>query len=142
MKKHIFLLLIAVLIVSTEMTVYADEHAEIFDIKQEQIIKSIEMNLEIKREALKLAGGITGMCMKLRPVPESGYMIGIPIEPSEKLHSTMGSCTVKRLIVLIPEKGDVILGVFDDREKFLFYYIKDNAAGILKKLNFSLPISG
>lgn len=123
------------------MTVYADECAEIFDIKQERVIKSIEMNEEIKREALKLAGGITGMCMTFRPVPESGYIIGIPIVPSEKLRSTFGSCTVKRLIVIIPEKGDVILGVFDDREKFLFYYIKDNAAEILKKLNFSLPIS-
>ncbi len=142
MKLKMLVLFITVSFFLAGMAVYADECAEIFDIKQERVIKSVEMNKAIKKEALKLAGRIAGPCMKLRPVPESGYMIGIPIEPSEKLHSTMGSCTVKRLIVVIPGKGDVILGVLDDREKFLFYYIKDNAAGLLKKLNFSLPISG
>ncbi len=142
MKLKMLVLFITVSFFLAGMAVYADECAEIFDIKQERVIKSVEMNKAIKKEALKLTGRIAGPCMKLRPVPESGYMIGIPIEPSEKLHSTMGSYTIKRLIVVIPEKGDVILGVFDDREKFLFYYIKDNAAGLLKKLNFSLPISG
>lgn len=142
LRKHILLLLIVVLLFSSKMAVYADEYVEIFDIKQEQVIKSIEMNQAIKKEALKLADGITGMCMRFRPVPVSGYMIGIPIEPGEKLHSKWGSCTVKRLIVIIPEKGDVILGVFDDREKFLFYNVKGSATGLLRKLDFPLPLLG
>ncbi len=136
--KKVILIIIVISFFSTGMAVYADGRVEIFDIKQEQVIKSTEMNDTIKKEALKLTDGITGMCMRFRPVPGNGYMIGIPIEPGEKSCNKWLNCTIKRLILMIPEKENMILGVFDEKGRVLFFYVKD-AARLLKKLRFSLP---
>lgn len=109
---------------------------EIFDIGKEQVIKKVSSNDAIQKEVKSYLKGITGMYVKIRPIPEKGYMVKIPLEPPIKVENSWLNSLVDQMILVLPEHEVPYLLVFDNENRAVFYTFKGTVKGLLKQLDF------
>ena len=57
-------------------------NVELFDIEKNNIIKTIPTNPKIQLEAKKIIKEVDDVLKKIKPFPDKGYMVKIPLEPS------------------------------------------------------------
>ncbi|MCX7710180.1 MAG: hypothetical protein N2484_10060 [Clostridia bacterium] len=115
---------------------------EIFDISKGEVIKTEAVNPSIRKEAEKYLNSITGMFVKVKAIPEKGYILRIPLEPPVEVKShwlaDYGINSVEELFVLLPEQGTPYLLVLDDQSRPYFYNFDGNIEPLLERLGFPL----
>ena len=125
-------------LVSTDIQAQEDEAVEIFDIDKGEVIKRVELNSDVQREAEKFLKGITGMYVKVKAFPDKGYIIKIPLRPSVIVKSQWLNDIVEKVFVIFPENEAPYLLVLDINDRPLFYNFEGNTDLLLESLNFQL----
>lgn len=148
MFHKILLLLITILLQFNLPIVSAQSstNVELFDIEKGEVIKTPPTNDKIQVEVEKLIKDIDDVFKKIRPIPDKGYMIKIPLEPSFLLENQWLYAQVDEVIIIIPknekpivpEDNDPYLLIFDDENKAYFFTFKTKIDPLLNILNFSL----
>jgi hypothetical protein len=123
---------------SKDIQIQEDESVEIFDITKGEVIKRVELNSDIQREAEKFLKGITGMYVKVKAFPDKGYIIKIPLKPSVIVKSQWLNDIVEKVFVIFPEKEAPYLLILDENERPLFYNFEGSTDLLLKNLSFQL----
>jgi len=125
----------------TVLTYDEYKDVEIFDISKGEVIKTIQSNPVIQKEAEKYLKSITGMYAKVKAFPESGYIIRVPLEPPVKVQgqwlTNYGIDSVDEVFILFPGQGTPYLLVLDERSRPLFYNFEGNTDVLLKILDFN-----
>jgi len=125
-------------LVSMDMKVQEEESIEIFDINKGEVVKRVELNPYVQKEAEKLLKGITGMYVKVKAFPDKGYIIKIPLKPSVIVKSQWLNDIVEKVFVIFPEKEAPYLLILDENERPLFYNFEGSTDSLLENLNFQL----
>lgn len=127
-------------LVSVNASVHGYKNIEIFDISKGEVIKKVQSNPEIQKEARSYLEGITGMYIKVKAFPDKGYIIRIPIEPpfeaKNQWLNDYGINSVEEVFILFPEEGMPYLLVLDGKYRPLFYNFDGNTDLLLKNLSF------
>ena len=119
---------------------------ELFDIEKNEVIKVIPTNPKIQLEAEKIINEVDNIVKKLKPIPDKGYMIKIPLESSLLLENQWVYARIDEVIIIIPEVEKPIvpedetpyLLIFDDENKSYFLTFKTKIDTLLNTLDFSL----
>lgn len=93
---------------------------ELLDIEKNKIIKTTPTNPKIQLEAKKIIKEIDNILKKINPIPDKGYMVKIPIEPSFQLENKWVNALIDEVIIIIPEDEKPYLLIFDDENKSYF----------------------
>ncbi|MFN7253427.1 MAG: hypothetical protein ACK4M9_22040 [Anaerobacillus sp.] len=120
-------------------TVYAksSKSVQILDIEKSEIIKTVPSSSLVQFEAEKFLKEIDSVVKKFKPIPESGYLIKIPLEPSFHLENKWVNTLTDEIIVIIPDDENPYLLTFDDENKSWFFTIKPSISELLNALDFS-----
>ncbi|GLB61687.1 hypothetical protein [Cytobacillus sp. NCCP-133] len=94
---------------------------ELLDIEKNKITKTIPTNPEIQLEAERMIKEIDDVVKKLKPVPDKGYMIKIPLEPSHRLENKWMNAMIDEVIIIIAENEKPYLLLFDDENNPYFF---------------------
>jgi hypothetical protein len=116
----------------------SNKNIELLDIEKNEIIKTTPTNSNIQLEAEKIINEIDCVVKKLEPIPDKGYMIKIPLEPSYQLENKWVNALIDEVIFIIPETEKPFLLTFDDENNPWFFTFQTKIDKLLKTLDFSL----
>jgi hypothetical protein len=139
MMRRTIIFFILIFTIFNISTVYAksNKSIEILDIEKSEIIKTLPLRSRIQLEAEKFLKEIDSVVKKFKPVPEHGYLIKIPLEPSFHLENKWVNTLTDEIIIIIPEDENPYLLTFDDENKSWFFAIKPSISELLNALDFS-----
>ena len=111
---------------------------ELLDIEKDEVIKTTPTNANVQVETEKIIKEIDGIVKKFKPIPNKGYMIKIPLEPSYQLKNKWINDLIGEIIIIIPEEEDPYLVTFDDENNPYFFTFDTKISALLNTLEFSL----
>jgi hypothetical protein len=96
---------------------------EVFDVKLGRTVKQFTNTPEIRQEAERLIGSITGVVTNVNPEPKEGIIVGIPLIPPLQVKNSWVQDTAVILFVFINRATvdrPVLLLINDDNQPLLF----------------------
>lgn len=111
---------------------------EIMDIVKNEIIKTTPTDSSIQLETEKIIKEIDGVVKAFKPIPDKGYMIKIPLEPSYQLENKWINALIDEVIIIIPETEKPFLFTFDDENNSYFFTFQIKIDKLLKTLGFPI----
>ncbi len=109
---------------------------EIFDIDNEQVVKKVQSTPAIQSEVKNFLNGITSIYAKFNPIPQKGFMVKIPLEPTVQVSNEWLDTCVDEVIIIFPEHAFPYLMVFEDGIRPLVFTFAGNTDALLKHLDY------
>ncbi|KAB7709140.1 hypothetical protein F9802_03260 [Bacillus aerolatus] len=109
---------------------------EIFDINKGKVIMNVQLNTDLQQEVKKFLKGITGIYVKFKPIPDTGFMIRIPLEPNIMMKYQSFNALVDEVIIIFSGQENPYLMVFDNENRPYFYRFEGDTDKFLALLNF------
>lgn len=111
---------------------------EIFDIGASTVVKKIPSNEIIQNEVVNILENITGVYVKIKPMPRDGYIIKVPLEPSVRTKNhwltDQGIMSVNEVFIfLLSQEKPFILVMYNNMP--YFYTFEGNTEVIMKEIN-------
>ncbi|WP_436374727.1 hypothetical protein [Cytobacillus sp. BC1816] len=116
----------------------SSSNVELLDIEKNEITKTVTTNPKIQLEAEIIIKEIDNVVKKLKPIPDKGYMIKIPLEPSHRVENKWIYALIDEVIIIIPKNEKPYLLLFDDENKSYFFTFHSKIDPLLNTLDFSL----
>ena len=140
MGKKIILPCTVLLLLLYSINVYAQEvkNIEIFDPKQNKVVKIVKSNPQIQNMVRGWVMNIQGMCSKVDPVTDEGYAVKIPLDPAVKVRSKYLNATVNEVFLIIPEKDPPFFLIFEKENKLSCFLFNGNIDMLSSSLGFNL----
>lgn len=113
---------------------------EIYDIKKDKLIKTVQSNSEIENLVINYLQGIDGIYAKLNPIPKEGYAIKVSLESPLVLQNEWINDIVDQAIIVLPkEEGTkAFFIIFEKEDKFMCFTFKGEVELLIKKLKFKV----
>jgi len=142
MKKKILAIIFLFIILLHSIVVFAEEfkYVEIFDPKQEKVVKVVELNSEIHNTVTKWIKDVDAIYGKSNPLTDDGYAIRVPLYPAVKVHGKWLNTVVNDVYIIIPEHDTPFFMILDSENKLLCFPFKGDVNALSKMLNFKLKI--
>jgi hypothetical protein len=109
-------------------------NVELYDIQKDSVTKIVPTSSLFQEAAENFLKGIDSIYVKVRPIPKTGYMVKIPLEPSVQINNKWLNDLVNEVIIIFPIDDEPFLLVFDDENHPLFFNFKGNTDLIIKAL--------
>lgn len=136
MIKKVIKSIIIFQLISTIASAQTNPQIEIFDINKGKVIRNVQSNSDAQQEVKNFLEGITGVYVKYNPIPNKGFMIRIPIEPSIMVKNQWLNDLVDEVIIIFTGQENPYLMVFDDENRPYFLTFEGNTDKLLSILNF------
>jgi len=102
-------------------TTYANaqdfKHVEIFDPKQDKVVKVVQLNTQIQSIITNWIKNIDIIYGKNNPITDDGYAIKVPLEPAIKVNCNSFNAIVSEVYIIIPKTEPPFYIVFEDENK-------------------------
>jgi len=140
MKKKILVVLFLFIIIWHSAAISAEEYksVEIFDPKQEKVVKVVELNAKIHNMVSSWIKDVEGIYGKSNPLTNDGYAIRVPLYPAVKVQGKWLNAIVNDVYIIIPEHDAPFYMIFDNDDKLLCFPFNGNINELAKVLNFKL----
>lgn len=120
------------------MNATSSKYIEILDIDNNKITEKIPINRVAQLESEKFIQTINNVVKKFKPIPDNGYMIKIPLEPSVHLENEWVNTLINEVIVIIPKGEEPYLLLFDDENNTYFFSFKASIEKLLNNFDISI----
>ncbi|RFB17225.1 hypothetical protein DZB84_09135 [Bacillus sp. HNG] len=130
------LLHICIFLLFSPNTMAQTQEIQIFDINQDMVIKHLPISTDIQQEVEYILKGINGVYVKYNPIPNTGLMIRIPLEPTIMVRTQWFDDLVDEVTLIFTDHESPYLMVFDDENKPYFLTFKGDTIKLLTLLNF------
>lgn len=140
MAKKLLVLLSFLVIFLHSLHVNAQDsnNIEIFDPKQNKVVKVVQLSPEIQNMVAGWITNINGMCGKLDPITDDGYAIRVPLNPPVTVNNNWLNAVVREVYILIPEKDPPFYLIFEGENKLSCFQFNGDVNMLSKSLDFKL----
>jgi hypothetical protein len=138
MIKKIVLVIIILLSISTNIFAKDYKYAQIFDPKQDKIVKIVQVNSDIQSLVVSYLNDIDAIYGKNDPIPEDGYAIKMPLDPAVKVQKKCLNALIKEVYIIIPEKEPPFIMIFENENKLMCFPFRGDIKTLSNALNFIL----
>jgi hypothetical protein len=140
MLKRISVMIVLLLLVLPSIPIQSEEfnYVEIFDPKQNKVIKTLQLTPELQKMVSNWIINIEGMHSKIDPVTDDGYAVRIPLDPEVKVDTTYLKASVNAVYIIIPEKESPFFMIFESETKLSCFLFNGDIALLSKALDFKL----
>jgi hypothetical protein len=134
--KKSFVLLAVISLLKTTITFSAPvKNVELFDIQKDTVTETVPHNSKIQKAATEYLNGINQNYVKVNPIPKSGYMVRIPLEPPIQVKNKWINELVDEVIIILTKEDQPYLMIFDDENNPHFFYFKGNTETLSQTFN-------
>jgi hypothetical protein len=137
-RKIMIVLLSVVFFSSPSFNAQVVKNVEFFDIQKDSVTQIEPANAVFQKAAEEYLNGINGIYVKVKPIPNQGYMIKIPLEPSLQIRNEWINELVDEVIIIFTKDEAPYLMVFDDENNPHFFHFKGNTDLLIKTFNIPL----
>ena len=140
MNKKILAVLFLFIIMWHSVVISAEgfKCVEIFDPKQDKVVKVVELNEEIHNMVSSWIKDVDNIYGKNNPITNDGYAIRVPLYPAVKVQGKWLNALVNDVYIIIPEHDTPFYMVFDNDNRLLCFPFKGNINKLSKVLDFKL----
>ncbi|MHC0037007.1 hypothetical protein [Pseudoneobacillus sp. C159] len=111
---------------------------ELFDVQKDAVIQTVPHSPTFQKAANDYLNGINRIFVKINPIPTSGYMVRIPLEPAIRVKNEWINELVDEVVIVLPKNDQAYLMIFDDENTPHFFYFKGNTNTLTKTLTLTL----
>lgn len=142
MIKKISLLMLLFIILLSSTVFHAEDfkYAEIFDPRQNKVVKEVEMNSEIRNIVVCSIKDVNSLYGKSNPVTDDGYAISIPLDPAIKSYGKWLNTVISEVYIIIPKNDPAFFMIFESIDKLSCFPFNGNVDDLSKALNFNLKV--
>ncbi|WP_411682907.1 hypothetical protein [Clostridium thailandense] len=137
-KIPIVIFLFIILLYSTVVYAEGFKYVEIFDPKQNKVVKVVQVNEELHNVVANWIKNINGIYGKNDPLTDDGYAIKIPLDPAVKVRGKSLNALVNVVYIIIPENDPPFFMIFEDENKLCCFPFNGNIDMLSKSLDFKL----
>ncbi|MEH7222228.1 hypothetical protein V7112_00330 [Bacillus sp. JJ1566] len=136
MLKNVLLHILIFQLISINVMAETNQQIQIYDINQDIVIKHLQLNTDIQHEAENFLKDITGVYAKYNPIPKTGSMIRIPLEPNIMVRNRWFDDLVDEVTIIFTDHEKPYFMMFDDENKPYFLTFEGDTVKLLTLLNF------
>lgn len=136
-KLLVVLSLFVILLHSTCVNAEGFKYIEIFDPKQDKVVKVVQSNPQIQDMITSWITNLEGL-YKNDPATDDGYVVRIPLDPLVKVNCKSLNALVSEVYILIPENEPPCYLIFEDENKLLSLPFNGDIDKLSKILDFKL----
>jgi len=114
--------------------------AEIFDPKQDKVVKVVQVNTKIHNMVGSWIKNVDDIYGKNDPLTDDGYAIRIPVYPSIKVSGKWVKTFVHEVYVIIPESEPPFFMIFENENRLLCFPFKGDIDELSKVLDFKIKV--
>ncbi|WP_298847154.1 hypothetical protein [Clostridium sp.] len=138
-KKILVVMFVFVMLLhSTVSSALEFRYIQIFDPKQDKVVKVVQLNDEIHNMILSSIKDVDSLYPKSKPLTDDGYAMKVPIYPAVRLEGKCLNTLVDNIFIIIPQHEDPFFMVFENNNKQLCFPFKGNVNDLSKLLDFKL----
>ncbi|MCB2353291.1 hypothetical protein [Clostridium estertheticum] len=140
MSKKILIVmsLFVMLLHSTVASAIGFKYVQIFDPKQDKVVKVVQLNDKIHNMVVSSIKDVDSLYAKNNPLTDDGYAIRVPIYPAVKVQGKCLNALVDNVFIIIPQHDAPFFMIFEDDNKLLCFPFKGNVSTLSKILDFKL----
>lgn len=140
MSKKVLTTMFLFIMILNPKIIFAERpiNIEIFDPKQDKVVKVVQMNKVINNMVISWVNGINGINGKNDPVKDDGYAIKFPLDHPVRVQNKWLNAIVKEVYLIIPEKDPPFLMVFENENRLICFPFTGNITELSKVLDFKL----
>lgn len=128
-------------IASNTYEVNANKDIELFDIAKGSVIKKIKSDIQVQKEVFMYLNSITGMYPKVNALPNSGYIIRIPLDNSYKIKNFWIDSFIDEIFIIFKTGSTPYLLLLDDKKRPLFLNFNKKTTNLLNLLKIESLLS-
>lgn len=136
-KLSIILFFFFISINSIHVNAQDFKYIEIFDPKQDKVVKVVQSNPQIQSMITSWITNIEGL-YKNDPITDDGYVVKIALDPLVKVNCKSLNALVSEVYILIPENEPPCYLIFEDENKLLSLVFNGDIDMLSKVLDFKL----
>lgn len=114
----------------------ASNEVQIFDVAKGRIVKKMKTCEGIQRQAEKIVNSMSGLYVKVQPLPEKGYIVKIPFNPPVMVQNPYINAMVDKIFLIFTEKEPPFLLILDEKDRPFAYNFSAKTDDLMKYLNF------
>lgn len=137
-KILVVMLLFIMMLHSTVVFAEGSKYVEIFDPKQDKVVKVVQSNEEIYNMVASWIKDVDGIYAKNNPLTDDGYAIRVPLYPAVKVDGKYLKTLVDNVYIIIPEHDTPFIMIFENENKLLCFPFKGNINTLSRILDFKL----
>lgn len=137
-KILVIIFLFIILLHSTVASATGFKYVQIFDPKQDKVVKVVQVNDEIHKMVVSWIKDVDVLYAKNNPLTDDGYAIRVPIYPAVRVQGKCLNALVDNVFIIIPKYDSPFFMIFEDDNKLLCFPFKGNINTLSKILNFEL----
>ncbi|MGV8982657.1 hypothetical protein [Clostridium sp.] len=137
-KKTIAIIFLFIMMYSIVVSAEGFKYAEIFDPKQDKVVKVVQMNKKIHKIVSSSIKDVDVLYGKYNPLTDDGYAIKIPLYPAVKVQGKCLNALVNEVYIIIPENVPPFFMIFENSDKLLCFPFKGDIDKLSRALDFEL----
>ena len=143
MTKKLLVIIFLFIMIMHSIAISAEgfKYVEIFDPKQEEVVKLVQINTEIHKKVASWIKDVDHIYGKSNPLTDDGYAIRIPLDPGVKVHGKWVKTIVHEVYIIIPESEPPFFMIFENEDKLLCFPFNGDVDELSKILDFKLKTS-
>jgi hypothetical protein len=119
-----------------DLNAQARKNIEIFDVSKGKVVKTLESTSVIQQETKKYLEGITGLYIRVKALPENGFIVRVPLEPPVKIKNKWIDATLDEVFIIFPLDKAPYLLILDKAARPYFYTFTGDTSELLKNLGY------
>lgn len=137
-KKAFFIIAFFVIFLHS-ISLKADtfRYVEIFDPKQDKVVKVVQTNQQIQAMITDWITNIDGL-YKNDPATDDGYVVKVPLDPAVKVKGKFLNAEVSEVYILVPEKEPPCYLIFENENKLSSFPFNGDIERLSNMLDFKL----
>jgi len=136
-KLLVALFFFVIFLHSTHVSAEMFKYVEIFDPKQDKVVKVVQANPQIQGMITSWITNIEGL-YKNDPATDDGYVVKIPLDPIVKVNCKSLNALVSEVYILIPENEPPCYLIFENENKLLSFVFNGDIDMLSNILDFKL----
>jgi hypothetical protein len=138
-RKLLLIMFICVLTYPPSLTnAEGVKNIELFEIEKDSVTNVIPVSEQYQQLAESYLKNISGIYVKVRPIPTTGYMIKVPLEPSVHVKNEWMDSLVDEIIIIFAKNEEPYLMLFDDENNPHFLHFKGNVKPFINTFQINI----
>ena len=142
MVKKITVIIFLFIMIMRSVVISAEgfKYAEIFDPKQDKVVKVVQVNTKIHNMVGSWIRNVDNIYGKNNPLTDDGYALRIPLYPAIKVSGKWLNTLVHEAYIIIPRSEPPFFMIFENENKLLCFPFKGDIDELSKILDFKLRV--
>ena len=137
-KILVVMFLFTILLHATVASAIGFNYVQIFDPKQDKVVKVVQVNDEIYNMVVRSIRNVDVLYVKINPLTDDGYAVRVPMNPAVRVQGKCLNALIDNVFIIIPQHNIPFFMIYEDHKKLFCFPFKGDVDALSKILDFKL----